>query len=122
MPSRSQSQSQALSQSQQQQQPDQQRLTFSSSLRSTTHTELVKRLKQLHQELRDFDQDLVDTASLDTVAKDLIHPSLLLHKDKGVKAYVGACLVDILRLYAPDAPYTPAELKVSASVPLGCVR
>ncbi|GAA5863155.1 hypothetical protein JCM8547_002814 [Rhodosporidiobolus lusitaniae] len=88
-----------------------QRLSSSPSLRGCTNHELVKRLSALHHQLRDFDQDHVDTASLDQVAKDLVHPSLLLHKDKGVKAYAGACLVDILRLYAPDAPYTPNELK-----------
>ncbi|GAA5824892.1 hypothetical protein JCM11251_005384 [Rhodosporidiobolus azoricus] len=89
-----------------------QRLEFSQPLRgaSLSNHELTKRLKALHHELRDLDQDTVDTASLDGVAKDLIHPGLLLHKDKGVKAFVGCCLVDVLRLYAPDAPYTPKEL------------
>ncbi|BGP19464.1 hypothetical protein JCM10213_006284 [Rhodosporidiobolus nylandii] len=88
-----------------------QRLPPQPSLRGCSTADLTKRLKQLHSDLVAFDQDLVDPSSLDDVARDLIHHSLLLHKDKGVKAYVGACLVDILRLYAPDAPYTPAELK-----------
>ncbi|GAA5968515.1 hypothetical protein JCM11641_007665 [Rhodosporidiobolus odoratus] len=87
------------------------RLPAPPSLRGQSTSELSKRLKTLHNHLQDFDQDLVDTDSLTSAARDLIHPSLLLHKDKGVKAYVGACLVDILRLYAPDAPYTSAELK-----------
>ncbi|GAA5902726.1 hypothetical protein JCM6882_004051 [Rhodosporidiobolus microsporus] len=89
-----------------------QRLAFAQPLRgaSLSNHELTKRLKSLHHELRDLDQDAVDTSSLDTVARDLIHPGLLLHKDKGVKAFVGCCLVDVLRLYAPDAPYTPKEL------------
>ncbi|GAA5874265.1 hypothetical protein JCM1840_000617 [Sporobolomyces johnsonii] len=91
--------------------PAQQRLHFSQSLKASSNAQLTKRLKALHDELRDFDQDLVDPSSLDHVARQLIHPSLLLHKDKAVKAFVACCLVDILRLYAPQAPYTQAELR-----------
>lgn len=32
---------------------------------------------------------------------------------RGVKAYAACCLADLLRLYAPDAPYTPDELRAS---------
>ena len=59
-----------------------------------------------------MDQDAVDTASLAPVSKDLIHQSVMLHRDKGVKAYAACCMCDLLRLYAPDAPYTALELKV----------
>lgn len=89
------------------------RLSFRQSLKSCTNAELLKRLKALHQELSVADQDLMETASLDGVARELIAHSLLLHKEKGVKAYLACCLADILRLYAPEAPYTQAELKVS---------
>lgn len=34
----------------------------------------------------------------------------MLHKDKAVKANVACCLADMLRLFAPNAPFTPAEL------------
>lgn len=30
---------------------------------------------------------------------------------RGVKAYAACCLADLLRLYAPDAPYTADELR-----------
>jgi sister-chromatid-cohesion protein PDS5 len=33
-------------------------------------------------------------------------------KDKAVKALTACCIADILRLFAPDAPYTENELKV----------
>jgi sister chromatid cohesion protein PDS5 len=59
-----------------------------------------------------MDQELVDKESLSNVRKELINTSLLLHKDKGVKAYTACCLADLLRLYAPDAPYTAHELRV----------
>ncbi|KAG8885366.1 hypothetical protein FRB97_001441 [Tulasnella sp. 331] len=65
----------------------------------------------LHSELADIDQERVDVKSLSAVRKELIHTSLLLHKDKGVRAYVACCLADLLRLYAPDAPYTAHELR-----------
>ncbi|GAA6017525.1 hypothetical protein JCM11491_006853 [Sporobolomyces phaffii] len=80
-------------------------------LRSKSDAELTKRLKTLHEELRDFDQDLIDPSSLDKVARELLDPSLLLHKQKAVKAFTGCCLVDILRLYAPEAPYTQRDLE-----------
>ncbi|KAI0790526.1 armadillo-type protein [Abortiporus biennis] len=72
---------------------------------------LQKKLKALHTELASLDQELVDTNSLSSVRKELINPSILLHKDRGVKAYAACCLADLLRLYAPDAPYTQPELR-----------
>ncbi|KAG6901443.1 hypothetical protein C0995_011956 [Termitomyces sp. Mi166 len=72
---------------------------------------LLKKMKTLHTELAALDQDLVDTASLSSARKELVNTSILLHKDRGVKAYAACCLADILRLYAPDAPYTQAELR-----------
>ncbi|KAJ7839550.1 armadillo-type protein [Mycena olivaceomarginata] len=64
----------------------------------------IKKLQALHREL----------ARLGTrarVRKELINSSILLHKDRGVKAYAACCLADILRLTAPDAPYTQGELR-----------
>ncbi|KAH9968243.1 armadillo-type protein [Russula dissimulans] len=72
---------------------------------------LLKKLKNLHTQLADLDQDRIDTATLATVRKELIHNTILLHKDRGVKAYAACCLADILRLFAPDAPYTHNELR-----------
>ncbi|KAG6876687.1 hypothetical protein C0993_001235, partial [Termitomyces sp. T159_Od127] len=72
---------------------------------------LLKKLKALHAELAALDQDLVDTASLAAARRELVSTSILLHKDRGVKAYAACCLADILRLYAPDAPYTQPELR-----------
>ncbi|KAI0938430.1 hypothetical protein AcW1_001836 [Taiwanofungus camphoratus] len=72
---------------------------------------LQKKLKALHAELAELDQELVDVNSLSAVRKELISTSILLHKDRGVKAYAACCLADLLRLYAPDAPYTHNELR-----------
>lgn len=90
-----------------------QRLQFSEKLvgKGLSTDALLKKLKALHTELSRMDQDEVETRSLAAVRKELIAPSIVLHKDKGVKAFAAACLADILKLYAPDAPYTQDELK-----------
>jgi len=74
--------------------------------------DLLRRLQALSQELRDMEQEEADRDSLLPVAKDLAAAGLLNHKDKGVRAWTGCCVVDIFRLCAPDAPYTAAQLKV----------
>ena len=92
------------------------RLAFKQSLKGCANAELLKRLKALHTELAELDQETIATSSLDSIAKELITPALLLHKERGVKAYIACCLVDILRLYAPEAPYTERELKVRPQI------
>ena len=71
---------------------------------------LLKKLKTLHAQLTELEQEQVDVSSLGSVRKELVNTSILMHKDRGVKAYAACCLADILRLYAPDAPYTQGEL------------
>ncbi|KAI0538513.1 armadillo-type protein [Xylaria digitata] len=73
--------------------------------------ELLRRLEKLSKELSDMDQETVDKDSLHGVAKDLASHNLLAHKEAGVKAYVASCLVDVLKLCAPEAPFTPKQLK-----------
>lgn len=73
---------------------------------------LLKRLDALSNELREMDQEEIDKDSLTGVAKELVGPNLLNHKDKGVRAFVACCLVDVLKLCAPDAPFTGTQLKV----------
>ncbi|KAF8940722.1 hypothetical protein BGZ58_005050 [Dissophora ornata] len=74
--------------------------------------DLLKKLKDLHAELKTLEQEAVDTSSLSSVTKQLIDPSIVNHKDKGVKIYAACCIADLLRIYAPDAPYTNNNLKV----------
>lgn len=90
-----------------------QRLKFHDKLvgKNLTTDALQKKLKALHTELAEMDQENVDTSSFNAVRKELISTSILLHKDRGVKAYAACCLADLLRLYAPDAPYTQGELR-----------
>ncbi|CAJ0745043.1 23507_t:CDS:10 [Entrophospora sp. SA101] len=74
-------------------------------------SELLKRLKSLFGELSTMEQEEVDQNSLKSITHDLINKSLMGHKDNGIKAYVACCISDLLRLYAPDAPYTDHELR-----------
>ncbi|GAO48743.1 hypothetical protein G7K_2913-t1 [Saitoella complicata NRRL Y-17804] len=75
--------------------------------------DLLKRLKQLHAELTPMEQDDFDrsSSSIKRVVTELASSNLIGHKDKGVRAYTACCLADILRLFAPDAPYTQKELQ-----------
>ncbi|CEI39015.1 hypothetical protein FVEN_g10094 [Fusarium venenatum] len=73
---------------------------------------LIKRLDKLSKELSELDQGATDLDSLTNVAKQLGHRNLLQHKDRGVKAYTACCLVDILRLCVPDAPFSDDQLKM----------
>jgi sister-chromatid-cohesion protein PDS5 len=75
-------------------------------------TTLIKRLTALSKELSELEQEDVDRDSLAIPAKELAHTSLMLHRDDGVKAFTACCLADMLRLHAPDAPYTAQQLKV----------
>ncbi|KAF8634850.1 hypothetical protein AX17_004098 [Amanita inopinata Kibby_2008] len=93
--------------------PAKKRLTFSEKLltKGIATDALLKKLKTLHSQLTALEQEHVDVNSLGSIRKELVNTSILLHKDRGVKAYAACCLADILRLYAPDAPYTQGELR-----------
>ena len=71
----------------------------------------MKKLKKLHADLAELEQDDADRKALEPACKELTSSSILLHKDKGVKAYAACCIADLLRLFAPDAPLTAAELR-----------
>ena len=74
--------------------------------------ELLKRLKALHAELITIDQDYCPRNSVTKVAGELADPSIIAHRDKGVKAWAACCLVEVFRVMAPDAPFSLSQLKV----------
>ena len=43
----------------------------------------------------------------------LIEPSLLKHEDEDVQLLVAKCVSDIMRIAAPDAPFSDETLKVA---------
>ena len=74
--------------------------------------DLLRRLQTLSNEMMTIEQEEHERVSFTKVARELANPNLLRHKDKGVRAWTATCLVDILRLCAPDAPFTGQQLKV----------
>lgn len=90
-------------------------LEFNDTLQGvSSNSELQKKLRNLHEQLAELDQDHVDLSSIDRLAQELGQLNLLMHKDKSVKAYLSCCLADVLRLYAPEAPYTKHQIKASS--------
>ncbi|KAJ5488657.1 hypothetical protein N7539_003547 [Penicillium diatomitis] len=73
--------------------------------------DLLERLQTLAQELRKLEQEEIDKDSLTKVSQELADSHLLAHKDRGVRAWATCCIVDVLRLCAPDAPFTRNQLK-----------
>ncbi|ODV64256.1 sister chromatid cohesion factor PDS5 ASCRUDRAFT_28895 [Ascoidea rubescens DSM 1968] len=71
---------------------------------------LLNRLTNLFNELTSVDQEKVDLSTFDAVKKDLVNQKLLKHNDQGVSVYVASCIADLLRIYAPDAPFTANQL------------
>ena len=77
-------------------------------------TDLLRRLEALGTELQGLDQEEDDAAFKDSfmrVAQELADPQLLAHKDRGIRAWTARCIVDLLRLCAPNAPFTEKQLK-----------
>ncbi|KAL9936440.1 hypothetical protein V8E36_004508 [Tilletia maclaganii] len=89
------------------------KLSFSGKLVTAkcTNDVLLKRLKDVQVELARMEQETVDTRSIKAVAKELVSSSLIQHKDASIRASVACCIADILRLFAPDAPYSQGELR-----------
>ena len=79
-----------------------------------TTAELIKRLTDLSNQLIDADQDnaAVKGQLERNIAPQLVDKNLLQHKDKGVKSYLAVCIVEALRICAPDAPFSAPQLKV----------
>ncbi|KAI8878089.1 hypothetical protein K501DRAFT_229043, partial [Backusella circina FSU 941] len=73
--------------------------------------ELTRKLKDLHEELRNLEQETIEKSSLRTVANQLVQKQILEHSNGTVKILAAICIADIFRLYAPDQPYDKANLK-----------
>jgi sister-chromatid-cohesion protein PDS5 len=82
----------------------------SSAAEPISAKDLLARLTALHKELSKLNQSDVDLISLETVKEQLESKKLLRNTHKGIQAYTACCLADILRLYAPDAPYDDSTL------------
>lgn len=72
-----------------------------------SNKELINRLIALHDELSNIDDSSVNLSNYTT---DLVNKKLLSHTSLGVQAYLCCCLSDILRIFAPNAPYSDQQL------------
>lgn len=68
-------------------------------------------LQKLSKELRTVEQETIEVKDITKLAQDLVNPNLLGHKDKGIRAWTICCVVDILNICAPNAPYKNDQLR-----------
>ena len=61
--------------------------------------------------LSEIDQE-EDKSELEQICASLVSPDLLQYEDADVKLFVACCAADVLRIYAPEAPYADEQLKV----------
>lgn len=68
----------------------------------------------MSQYLKDRPQDESETPNKDieSVAGALVYSTIIQNKDKDVKLQAACCLADIIRLFAPQAPYNEKQLEV----------
>jgi len=79
---------------------------------SLKKSELIARLQNLHNFLKKVGQSPAwQKELLDDLAAALIQPDRLGHKDETVRLLVACALSDIIRIYAPDAPYSEDALQ-----------
>lgn len=72
--------------------------------------ELTSKLTELHEALKQLEQDVLHLPpKLKSFASSLITHKLLNHSDRTVKLLAGCCMCDILRVFAPEAPFSNAD-------------
>lgn len=81
-------------------------------LTSQGTNELIRRLKLLYEALRDTEQDSNEANKYKALALHLSSDFLMSSQSREVRIYVANCVAEILRIFAPDAPYgDPHQLK-----------
>jgi sister-chromatid-cohesion protein PDS5 len=72
---------------------------------------LIKRLKAIHKRLTELGQDQKDLPKgLQSTADQLVSIEILDHSDENVQLHSVYCIVDILRVFAPEAPYGDEDM------------
>ncbi|KAL6840252.1 hypothetical protein ACP4OV_030062 [Aristida adscensionis] len=72
---------------------------------------IVKLLKQAESALSEFSQSSSLQDALHALSKSLVQNTLLNHKDKDVRLLVAVCFVEVMRVLAPDPPFSDEILK-----------
>ncbi|XP_012269752.1 sister chromatid cohesion protein PDS5 homolog B isoform X2 [Athalia rosae] len=71
--------------------------------------ELIRRLKTLAHTLQAMGQDEGMYQQYIPLALHLAEDHFLMHQSKDVQLLIACCIADVLRVYAPEAPYKDAE-------------
>lgn len=87
-------------------------------------TDGLRRLETAHKLLAATEQEDDGTVppGLDNLASALVTPNMLHSKSGEAQLLVCCCLVDVLRLYAPDAPYDDHQKLVSGFWDAYCLK
>ena len=64
------------------------------------------------QKLSDVNQENCNLQEWEELAASLGSRQIMKHKDKDVRLYAACCLADIMRIFAPNAPYDTAQQSV----------
>eukprot|EP00941_MAST-03F_sp_MAST-3F-sp1_P002543 g2543.t1 len=84
---------------------------LANTLRSAkSRDQLIKALRSAEAALIALSQECEKTNGLDSVASCFVIPRILKHRDGDVCILTASCLVEIFRIYAPDAPYSNDEI------------
>ena len=79
--------------------------------RAVRKGDLIIRLNALHKSLNELSQDPNDLPTdLPATAAQLVSPKILGHSDKDVRLLSACCIVDVLRVFAPEAPFCDEEM------------
>lgn len=74
-----------------------------------TPDELIRRLKTLAHTFQSMGQEEGAYQEFVPLALHLADDFFRLHQSRDVQLLIACCIADVLRVYAPDAPYTDAE-------------
>uniref|UniRef100_A0A0E0CAV0 Sister chromatid cohesion protein PDS5 homolog A n=1 Tax=Oryza meridionalis TaxID=40149 RepID=A0A0E0CAV0_9ORYZ len=72
---------------------------------------LVKLLKQAESALSELSQSSSLQEALHPLSKSLVQTTLLTHRDKDVKLLVAVCFIEVMRVLAPDPPFSDEIFK-----------
>jgi hypothetical protein len=92
------------------------RILFSSDFASNTHLISFGAMQKLSEFLETHDQDRSAETNLDEIAAALVQPTILKHQKDDIRLLAACCLADVIRIYAPDAPYDSNTLEVRAQL------
>ena len=88
----------------------------------TKRSDILSSLSRLHNVMSDMDQDVKRPEGFENTAAHLIRPQFLNSDDKEIRLLSLCCIVDVLRLFAPNAPYSNTQMVAIFDVLVGQLR